>query len=102
MFTRDSLHDISANAINASQDAQLAHHKKHIQVLWNHIERLEQFITTQGDGSVRIAVGNSSITLKKNGEITLKGNDITIDGQGKITIKGSSDVIIKGSRILQN
>ena len=102
MITRDTLQDLSSASINASQDAQLAHHKKHIQVLWNHIERLEQFITAQGDGSVRIAVGNTSITLKKNGEITLKGQDITIDGHGKINIKGGSDVIIKGSKVLQN
>ncbi len=41
-----------------------------------------------------IKCGSSSITMKKNGDITINGK--------KITIKGSGDVIIKGSKILEN
>jgi len=46
--------------------------------------------------------GDASITLKKNGEITIKGKNITVDGSGKINIKASGDVIIKGSKIAGN
>lgn len=41
-----------------------------------------------------IKCGSASITLKSNGDITIKGN--------KITVKGSSDVVIKGSKIAEN
>ena len=38
--------------------------------------------------------GSASITMKKNGDITIEGK--------QITIKGSGDVIIKGQKIIQN
>jgi type VI secretion system secreted protein VgrG len=41
-----------------------------------------------------IKCGKASITLKKNGDISIQGN--------KIQIKGSGDVIIKGQKILEN
>jgi len=41
-----------------------------------------------------IKCGSASITLKSNGDITIKGN--------KINVKGSSDVVIKGSKIAEN
>jgi type VI secretion system secreted protein VgrG len=46
--------------------------------------------------------GDASITLKKNGEITIKGKDISLDGSGKITVKASSDVTVKGSKVAMN
>lgn len=52
--------------------------------------------------SITLTTGSASITMKKDGTITIKGKDITIDGSGKINIKASSDVVMKGSKILQN
>ena len=52
--------------------------------------------------SVSIKTGDASITMKKDGTITIKGKDITIDGSGKINVKASSDIVMKGSKILQN
>jgi type VI secretion system secreted protein VgrG len=49
-----------------------------------------------------IKTGDASITMKKNGEITIKGKDITIDGSGKINVKASSDVVLKGSKVTAN
>ena len=46
--------------------------------------------------------GDASITLKKNGDITIKGKNITLDGSGKINVKASGDVVIKGSKISGN
>lgn len=51
---------------------------------------------------ITIKAGDASITLKKNGEITIKGQDITLNGSGKINIKASSDVVIKGSKVAAN
>lgn len=49
-----------------------------------------------------IQTGSASITLKKDGTITIKGKDITLDGSGKINVKAASDVVIKGSKVTQN
>ena len=46
--------------------------------------------------------GSASITLKKDGTITIKGNDITLDGGGNINVKAASNVTVKGSKISQN
>jgi type VI secretion system secreted protein VgrG len=49
--------------------------------------------------SVTIKTGSASITMKKDGTITIKGKDITVDGSGKINVKASGDVVIKGSKV---
>ena len=49
-----------------------------------------------------IKAGDASITLKKDGEITIKGKDITLNGSGKINVKASADVVIKGSKVTAN
>jgi type VI secretion system secreted protein VgrG len=46
------------------------------------------------DKQILLKSGSASITLKKNGDITIKGK--------KINIKGSGDVTIKGSKIKEN
>jgi len=52
--------------------------------------------------SITIKTGSASITMKKDGTITIKGKDITVDGSGKINVKASKDIVMKGSKILQN
>ena len=49
-----------------------------------------------------ITTGDASISMKKDGTITIKGKDITVQGSGKINIKADSDITMKGSKILQN
>ena len=46
------------------------------------------------EDQLTLKCGDASITMKKNGDITIKGN--------KINIKGSGDVTIKGSKIAEN
>ena len=40
---------------------------------------------------MHIKVGQSSLTMKENGDITIEGNNIQTDGQGKITFKAGMD-----------
>jgi type VI secretion system secreted protein VgrG len=49
--------------------------------------------------SVSITTGSASITMKKDGTISIKGKDITIDGSGKINVKASSDIVMTGKKI---
>ena len=58
----------------------------------------KNLVIDAGD-SVTIKTGSASISMKKDGTITIKGKDIKIDGSGKINIKASSDVVIKGSKV---
>jgi type VI secretion system secreted protein VgrG len=51
---------------------------------------------------VVIKTGDASITMKKDGTITIKGKDITLNGSGKINVKASSDVVVKGSKVSVN
>jgi type VI secretion system secreted protein VgrG len=61
----------------------------------------KKYLLDAGD-EITIKTGSASITMKKDGTITIKGKDITLDGSGKINVKASSDVVIKGSKVTQN
>jgi type VI secretion system secreted protein VgrG len=51
-------------------------------------------IQFQADDEITLVTGSASITMKKNGDITIKGK--------KITVQGSGDLVLKGSKIAQN
>lgn len=46
-------------------------------------------INMQADDEIVLKTGSASITMKKNGDITIKGNNITVNGSGNVVIKGS-------------
>lgn len=52
--------------------------------------------------SITLTTGSASLTMKKDGTISINGKDVTVDGSGKINVKASSDITMKGSKILQN
>ena len=49
-----------------------------------------------------IKTGKASLSMKKDGTITIQGKDITIKGSGKINLKASKNIVMKGKKILQN
>jgi len=51
---------------------------------------------------ITLTTGAASISMKKDGTISIKGKDILITGSGKITAKASGDMVLKGSKISQN
>ncbi|WP_095199095.1 type VI secretion system Vgr family protein [Mesorhizobium carmichaelinearum] len=59
------------------------------------------FVLEAGD-SIALKCGSATITMKKDGTITIEGKDISIKGSGKINVKASSDITMKGSEIKQN
>ncbi|MCW7541896.1 type VI secretion system tip protein TssI/VgrG [Aquabacterium sp. A7-Y] len=61
----------------------------------------KKLVIEAGD-SITLRTGKASLTMKKDGTITIKGADITLDGSGKINAKASKDVVIKGSKVLNN
>ncbi|RLU00320.1 type VI secretion system Vgr family protein [Ketobacter sp.] len=59
-------------------------------------------IQISAEDELVITVGKASITMKKDGTITVSGKDIDFKGSGKINVKASKDVIIKGKKVLTN
>jgi type VI secretion system secreted protein VgrG len=49
-----------------------------------------------------LKTGDATLTMKKDGTITLKGKDVTINASGKMSVKASGDVVMKGSKVTQN
>lgn len=58
-------------------------------------------VISSGD-SLALKCGSASITMKKDGTITIEGKNITLKGSGDINVKASGNVTIKGSKITQN
>jgi len=52
--------------------------------------------------SITLTTGSASITMQKDGTITIQGKDITINGSGEIVGKASKNMTLKGQKILQN
>jgi type VI secretion system secreted protein VgrG len=61
----------------------------------------KKLVVEAGD-EIELKSGDASITLKKDGTITIKGKDITLKGSGDITANASGNVTMKGSKVAQN
>jgi type VI secretion system secreted protein VgrG len=59
-------------------------------------------IAINAEDEIMIKAGDASISLKKDGTVTIKGKDVTFQGSGKVTVKADSDLILKGSKIAGN
>jgi type VI secretion system secreted protein VgrG len=59
-------------------------------------------LTIDAGEQIVIKTGQASITMKKDGTITIQGKDITIKGSGKIVVQASDNIVMKGQKILQN
>jgi len=61
----------------------------------------KNLVIDAGD-SITIKTGKASISMKKDGTISIQGKDITVKGSGGIDIKANKNVVIKGQKILEN
>ena len=59
------------------------------------------YVLDAGD-SIVLKTGSASISMKKDGTITIEGKDITLKASGKINAKASGEVTVKGSKINNN
>jgi hypothetical protein len=94
--------NVSANSVDADQDAQIEHLTKVVRILWRQVERLEGIISGS-DNEVTIKSGSASIVLKKDGSIELRAaHNVTIEGGGNMSIKAGGRMTIKAARIDEN
>jgi len=62
----------------------------------------KKFLLNAGD-EITLKTGDSSITLKSGGEITIKGKSIVINAaSGDLSLKASGNVTVKGTKISHN
>jgi hypothetical protein len=88
-----------------------------IEALWSRIERLEKMLGVAGTAvqiagsrdavlnagdELHLRCGQASISMKKDGTVSIKGRDITISGDGKVNVKASGELVMKGLKISQN
>jgi len=59
-------------------------------------------IQITAEDELTIKVGKASLTMKKDGTITISGKEIDIKGSGAVNVKASKDVVIKGKKVLTN
>ena len=59
-------------------------------------------LTIDAGDQIVIKTGQASITMKKDGTITIQGKDITIKGSGKIVVQASKEMVLKAQKILEN
>jgi len=101
---KDSSCDIGANAnISVAKDRTESIGKKQsltvgddmvVSVAKKYGINVSKSMSVNAADEIVLKCGSASISMKKNGDITIKG--------GKINIKGSGDVVIKGSKVTQN
>jgi type VI secretion system secreted protein VgrG len=59
-------------------------------------------LTIDAGDQIVIKTGQASITMKKDGTITIQGKNITIKGSGKIVVQASNNMTLKAQKILEN
>ena len=47
-------------------------------------------------------VGNASLVMKRDGNITFRGHNIDLSASSSVAVKASGDIILKGATIREN
>lgn len=68
--------------------------------LIGYAQAITKHVTIEGEDSIVLKTGKSSIVMKKNGTIVIKGESVSLEGD--INAKGASELLIKGSKIQGN
>jgi len=76
--------------------------KRTVNVSKDYILEITKKLSINVTDEISITTGDATISLKKNGDITIKGKNLTLEGSGKVNVKASGDLILKGSKIAQN
>lgn len=65
-------------------------------------ENVGKKISIKAGDEIILNTGQASITMKKNGDITIKGKNLSLQGSGNVNVKASGNVVIKGSKVSSN
>ena len=73
-----------------------------LQVGDNLVEDIGKKLSITAGDEITLTTGAASITMKKNGDITIKGKSIMVQGSANVNVKASSNVVLKGSKVITN
>jgi type VI secretion system secreted protein VgrG len=92
-----------AQSVSVAKDSSLSVSGKRSQEIGkdDSLEVGKKLVINAGD-EITFKTGSASITLKKNGDITIKGKNISLQGSGSINTKASGTVTVKGANIGNN
>ena len=96
--------DVGANqsmGIGRNQDVDVGKNRT-VSVGQDDDLKVEKKLVIDVGDEVTLKCGKSSITMKKDGTVTIDGKDLTLKASGKIGVKASKDVKIKGSKVQAN
>jgi type VI secretion system secreted protein VgrG len=96
--------DIGANlSMNVGKNHKLTiGSNRDVDVGQNDKLKIGKTLAIEAGDQITFKTGSASITMKKDGTITIEGKDITLKASGQATVKASSDLTLKGTNILQN
>lgn len=76
--------------------------KSTVAVSHDQIVTVGKKLTVNATDEIILKSGRASITLKSNGDVTIKGANLTLNGSDDIAVKGGGNVTVKGSKVAQN
>jgi type VI secretion system secreted protein VgrG len=68
----------------------------------NLTEQVGKKILIDAGDQITLQTGSASITMKKNGDITIKGKNIVVKGSANVNVKASSNITLKASKVSTN
>lgn len=68
----------------------------------NLTEQVGKKILIDAGDQITLQTGAASITMKKNGDITIKGKNIVVNGSANVNVKASSNITLKASKVSTN
>ncbi len=65
-------------------------------------EQVGKKILIDAGDQITLQTGAASITMKKNGDITIKGKNIVVQGSSNVNVKAASNITLKASKVSTN
>jgi len=96
--------DVGANqtmGVGRNQDIDVGK-KRSVTIGTDDDLKVEKNMVIDVGDQITIKCGKASITMKKDGTVSIEGKDLTLKASGKIGVKASQDVKIKGSKVQAN
>ncbi|MEP0548464.1 MAG: type VI secretion system Vgr family protein [Rhodothermales bacterium] len=91
--------DVFGSRISQTDKVAEVFAKEKVRISTDDFVRGKSYVEIDKGDQIEIKCGQSSIVLKKNGDITLEGNNITLKGKKKVTIDGT-DVLSKAKKTM--
>ena len=91
-----------AKTVKVAKDLKESIAGAHTEAVTKEYSLTAKTISIVAQDEITIQTGDATISMKKDGTISIKGKDVGIEGSGKITATAKGDMILKANKIIQN